>query len=582
MSEKNTIEPNEEIIKLIGEIYQSIYTPERFLEVLELWDQSITANDSISDQMLEILEKQLGNAIPLLENSFKDIVNKDGLLEKLNQESRPSLMISTKGVVIGLNSHARGHFNLAEGDLIETHLMEKAYREKFLVLLQSELVTENDDEFDILNLTTKSETGQLETFLVSCRIVHAPYANIRYMILSEMGLHLDKDVLSNLKATFHFTDNELGLVDLLLKGFGPKSIASKKNYREDTIKKQIKAIREKAQCPTTTSLICLLASFTHIKAKPQSVKESDRIQISNNSSQVYSLPENNVLIELNSGNLECSFPGKQGLRPLILMHSTMFGFVIPPEFVGRLNKRGYSLIIPFRPGYGLSKSKKKVPESETSNFVVEFVDKMGFEKVSFLGGTIGFYHALYSANKVQNKTVGVVGCACYFPIANEKIKTAMPKLQLAIVEQVKKNRKIAKFLILGGYRLYLQFGTHALLSRLLKNSKEDVAAVEDSATLMLLSLGLKASSAQGVDAVLDDASLILSNWQNTVDEIDYPVKIFHGLDDANLPQKPVIEYCTDNNLELELVDKVGQLMLYSRPIATAEKMADFLDSQAGW
>lgn len=572
------------IITLVGEIYRSILTPERFIEVLEMWHDTITNNGDFSQETLDLLEAQLITAVPLLENSFKDIVNQDDLVLQLNEEDNPCLLLTVDRVVVGSNQLGRDLFNFQDGDRIDYALMENGDQAKFNAILRAGMKNGDSDKFEILNFSYLNDSGKLMNTLVGVRIVRATHSKINYIILSAMGVHLSERSRQALKSAFSLTDTEIELVELLVQGNGPKAISQFRQSREDTVKKQLRAVREKTHCTSTTALICLVASFSQVALGQSLAKDNmGPRMVTNSSNQTYTMPTKNKLLKLEEGIIEYQDIGDDTMRPVVVIHSTMVGFVLPPEFEEQMNERGYRLLVPFRPGYGISVSKKPFSIDNHGEFLNSFITKLGLKKFGLIGGTIGFLHSLKLGNIAGDRTVCSIGCAAYLPVGKQKLIEEMPTYQRAVLDRINLNRTLAKFLILGGYRLFIQFGSHALLSRLLKKSKSDVEAIESSANAGLFSVGLKAAAAQGVDALLDDTGLIMQNWQQIVDDAIYPIKIMIGEDDSIFNRRLVENYCQENpKIELEFVEDVGQLMLYSKPKLIADKFADQFDKQEGW
>lgn len=566
-----------EMLKLVGEIYKSILVPENFISVLELWDKNISSGSKVSAEMLDLLEDQLTTAIPLLEVSLKSVVNEDELVNRLAEFDRPSLLISTNGTVIGSNPGGRVHFNLREGDKIDRSVMQPADVCAFDQVVKQANKLSEADAFKVFGFTTTNADGSRTENLVACRSITIAATKMGYILLSVMDLVLSDHGAEAFQRSFGATEAEMRIIRHLIAGRRQTDIAGLDNIRDDTVKKHIKSLREKTQTPNTTALICLAASFAQISAEygklPSITNEPGR-SITNRSGQTYVAPARHKLTRVNGLTVEYIDEGPANGEPLLILHSSMVGFVLPPEFISELNSRGYRVIVPFRPGNGIS---DPLPGpyciDATSNHILAFAKQLGLEKFSVVGGTTGFVFAAHLAGLAPEKVRSIIGIAGYLPIEQRHLLNSMARYQRAVLYTRSKNRKLAKFLVLSGYKAYLQLGAHRFMSQIMQHSKADLRVINNSNALAAISVGLKIGGAQGVDALLDDTSLILTDWTPALAKVRCPIHLFHGDDDSVYKPELVREFCAGKQgFELTVLQNTGQLMIYDNPVEMARRI----------
>lgn len=570
-----------ELIGLVTELYNSILNSETFMDALESWDAKVTSKNEMPLEALEFLAEQLSVALPLLENSFKDITTKDELADHLVEDARPSLIISSEKIVIGSNPSGRALFGVVDGDSINKCINNSADKERFLELLRNAKTTKSGTDYEIRQFASCCNPAKISSHLVGVRIVKPSYGHSGFLLINGMEIIISKDKRESLQSSFGLTTAEMDVVDLLLAGHGQKAIAEIRDSREDTVKKQIRSIKDKTNSKTTIALVCLIASFSQLKSA--GVETSNR-SITNQADQTYSMPSQHKIIRVNGYRIEYCIYGAAKLRPIIMVHSSMGGVVLPPSFAAHMNKRGYKIIVPMRPGYGLSDPlRDNFSIEKVAILMRDFANALNLEKYLVAGCALGFCYAVALAELEPKRIKGVIGIAGYLPLEPKQFSAVMPAFQRAVFKTAGGKPSLGKFLVLGGYRLLLQCGVHTLFQKLFRNSKEDLLVCNDSDALGLLSLGTKIATAQGLEAFLKDCSLVLYDWRYILHKINQPVCLFMGTDDSIFQPEMVTDFCKQYpTIELNIVENTGQLMMYAKPIFLADKVADQADKDLSW
>lgn len=561
---------SEDILNLVTEVYASIVVPERFIDVLELWDKNISAENSTNFEALDIIDGQLSHAVPLLEVSLREVVNKDELVSRISEYDRPSLLVASNNFVIGSNASGRIMFNLGDGDRLDVTLLSKDNALKFRRMISKVEADTDDGTFQVMQLTTRAIDGGFDDHLVAVRRANVSNASHGYLLISHMDLVLPRQSIKAFQAAFDLTDAEMKIMVFLVAGHRQIDIAANLEVREDTVKKHIRQIRDKTNTPNTTALVCLAASFAQISAEQKRDHQSahgDAVIVTNKSNQTYVMPTQHKLVKVNGVRVEYVEFGAKNGKPLIFMHSSMVGFILPPEFVNELVLAGYRLITPFRPSIGVSDPLKKCFSlGSIAEHILVFADALKLENFALLAGTIGFPYALKMATLAPERVTGIVGIAGYLPVDPEAIRSKMARYQRGILFTLQHNRNLAKFLMLNGYKMFLQLGAHKFMSQLMRDSKADVRVINDANILGIISVGLRIAGSQGVDALLNDSFLILSDWSDVLEKLDRPVYLLHGSDDSVFPIEIVEEICERySNLNLTKLENMGQLMIYDSP-----------------
>jgi pimeloyl-ACP methyl ester carboxylesterase/DNA-binding CsgD family transcriptional regulator len=576
---------NEEILELVGSVYQSILKPESFVDVLEIWDRNISSRENIPQDFLELLERQLSTAIPLLESALRDVVNQDELVSRLAEYDRASILVSNNNVVVGINSFGQERFGLVEGDRLAENLMSKESRSQFEEIQRHARSKNSDDVFRILTLTTMNAEGRPVDHLVAARVARVNNADQGFILISNMELVLSNAGKNAFKSAFGLTDGEMNIVSELVSGLRQTDMAKKLGIREDTIKKHIRNVRDKTGSANTTALVCLAASFAQISseqtASPEWARPAPR-SITNSSNQTYTMASRNKLANVNGLQVEYVDHGDCDGPVIVILHSSMIGFLLPPEFIADMTSRGYRLVMPYRPGTGMS---DQLPGDfsleETASHMLAFTRVLGIDQFILLGGTVGFIYACAMAGLEPQRVRSLIGIAGYLPIDPEVLRKGMARYQRGVLYTLQKNRSLAKFLVLSGYKMFLQLGAHGFMSQIMRQSKEDLRVLNDANAIGVMSVGLRIAGAQGVDALLNNSSLVLSDWKHLADKVKCPITLFHGTDDSVFKLPMIEEFCAANpRFDLKIIENSGQLLVYDNPIRLSERI-DLVVRQTG-
>lgn len=580
MSSKSEFKSNE-LFGLVTELYNSILNSETFMDALESWDAKVTSKNVMPIEALEFLGDQLSIALPLLENSFKDITTKDELADHLIEDGRPSLIVSTEKIVIGSNPSGRALFGVVDGDSISKCINISQDKEHFLELLRKAKTSNTGTDYEIRQFTSNNTASRINSHLVGVRVVMPSYGDSGLLQINGMEIVISQDKRESLQSSFGLTGAEMDVVDLLLAGHGQKAIAEIRDSREDTVKKQIRSIKDKTSSKTTIALVCLIASFSQLKSVDVQISKRS---ITNQADQTYSMPSQHKIINVKGHRIEYCVYGAPKLRPILMVHSSMGGVVLPPSFASHLNKRGYKIIVPMRPGYGLSDPLKgEFSIEKVAELMRDFANALNLENYMVAGCALGYCYAVALAALEPKRVKGIIGIAGYLPLEKEQFSAVMPAFQRAVFKTAGGKPSLGKFLVLGGYRLLLQCGVHTLFQKLFRNSKEDLLVCNDSDALGLLSLGTKIATAQGLEAFLKDCSLALFDWRYILDEAKQPMCLFMGTDDSIFQPDMVADFCdVYPEIELNIIENTGQLMMYAKPSFLADKIADQADKDLSW
>jgi pimeloyl-ACP methyl ester carboxylesterase len=197
-----------------------------------------------------------------------------------------------------------------------------------------------------------------------------------------------------------------------------------------------------------------------------------------------------------------------------------------------ISRLGLRLIAPDRPGMGQSDFQPDYGFSDWVKDLVCLADALGLDKFSVLGVSGGGGYAIACAAKIPERLHAAViasgawktDAIAYFPTATRLtwiLVRKFPLLNLLILKLRKQSFKASP----------------EQLSKKLKKwiPPVDYAVVEASDRIKILREISIESMRQGVKGAAWDVYLYLQEWDFRVNEIQMPLKFFHGEQDMNIP-----------------------------------------------
>ena len=192
----------------------------------------------------------------------------------------------------------------------------------------------------------------------------------------------------------------------------------------------------------------------------------------------------------------------------------------------------YVLLLPTRPGMGQSDFQ---PDRGFSDWVKDLVclaDALGLDKFSILGVSGGGGYAIACAALIPERLhAAVIVSGAWKTDAVACFPTAT-RLTWMLVRKF----PVLNLLMLKLRKQSFQASPEQLSKKLKKSFPPvDYAVVEESDRIRILRQISIESMRQGVKGAAWDIHLYLQEWDFSIDEIQIPLKFFHGEQDTNIP-----------------------------------------------
>ena len=174
-----------------------------------------------------------------------------------------------------------------------------------------------------------------------------PGTNDAFAKISALEISVPDRAYETLKQVFGITPSELMTVRDMMEGMSGAEIARARDVREDTVKKQLRAIRDKTGANGRTALISLVASLSHLEGDLE--RKRPQLSITNVANRVYTMGADHRLVSIGGLRVEYLVQGKPGGKPVLNLHAAFSGYRLPEALAAALGNAGYAIYTPLRP-----------------------------------------------------------------------------------------------------------------------------------------------------------------------------------------------------------------------------------------
>lgn len=204
-------------------------------------------------------------------------------------------------------------------------------------------------------------------------------------------------------------------------------------------------------------------------------------------------------------------------------------------FVDAANGNQVRLIVPDRPGFGLSTFQEGRKLLDWPNDVIELARALSIDRFSLFGLSGGGPHVLATTYKIPdrvNKAAIVSGTAT--PDMPNKFKGMWPPVRL-IFSTAKRLPKVNRFMLkqMAGF-----YGNEEQMLKRMKQAlpKPDVALIEEKPeVLKIFAEATKEAHRNGIEGDAWEWQLYVHTWMFQLKDIQKEIKLWYGLYDQQVP-----------------------------------------------
>ncbi len=349
-----------------------------------------------------------------------------------------------------------------------------------------------------------------------------------------------KIATSAIQSLFSLSPAEARLAALLTTGMSLNDAAEESHISKNTAKVQLKSIFSKVGVSRQAELIKRIltspAVFNPADKIPGSTHVTSRIKV-----QSHINKEGDCILKCGRRLTYAEYGDPNGL-PVIHLHGVLGCRYerLPDDSLTK--KLGVKLIVPDRPGYGLSESNPDQSYLTFADDLLEFVDYLGFQKISLMGLSVGaIYGSAFAYKSPQYvNNIAMVSATPPFRSFSDLAETP-PSMKLLIT--------FSKYLPTAAKKI-----VEIAINNACKNPEKFLDNIPVSASDQVIfshallkdhfKTCLLAGSQECYYGFVQDILLSAETWTFPFEDIKVNMDFWHGTDDTHSPIsriQPVID-----------------------------------------
>jgi pimeloyl-ACP methyl ester carboxylesterase/DNA-binding CsgD family transcriptional regulator len=382
-------------------------------------------------------------------------------------------------------------------------------------------------------------------------------------LVSMIDFGFDPATVELFRTTYGLTQAESGVAVLLASGARLPDIAERRGVSIDTIRTQIKLVKQKTGARDIPALVRLLCGFSvgvlgpgaesgaprsvHPPAGPMKLRRS------------VALPDGRKLSYLEQG--------APGGEPVLLFHNLPYGDELPAAAIERCHREGLRIIAPQRPGFGESTPLPGLDCAGLLDQVAadtgELLRQLGIRRALVVSHSTGAAFALRFATRHPDSVTGLVALA-RAPIWREEWLAATPRRQRLMLRLARQMPQLVPVLVWSMAACMDSPFAREFVAFNCRDGAADSRAVENSETVELIAGGSVRALRPSVDAFARETQVVMMDLAEEARQCRHRFHILHGAADAIVDVGQSRTFVDEvPGTTLDVLEDAGQLLFFS-------------------
>lgn len=569
--------------ELIDHIYAVAIEPERFGELIDIWDKHLNkvgeqVNYNFSEE-LKLVNRHLDRAstiLSMVEESEQHLPQP--MLEKLNSEAQAMIALAEDGSINAANNAARALFGIEDGaDLDNLPLHPDGLKK--IRTISSDLFDREASRPTLPPNLCRIETINSDAPLLVTLSLWETAGNRRFVLMKSADVTWPAHLSPLVKRAFDLTEAEVDVMKLLVEGNKLESVAGLRGSSMSTVRTQVRSIYAKTSTHNQSELLRMAIGLTTLELAGKNTLTGAYQSPPDASAVCFPLADHRRILSLPDGRqLDYAIFGPEDGIPCLHFHNEFYGDIWPAKLAELAMKNRLRVIAPARAYYGRTSPYPDgvLSFEQTSIDIEHLLENLGVDRVVAVAQVWGMRFALKFANRRPDIVAAIVGAAPSLPFSPSDDRRKMPKISRFVANIVRHQSHMLEFAAKSGYALHSRTGSKKFLEALLSQSEPDLRVIQDPDNLAAIVEGFKFSSAHEHKAYFYDYHQTLPNDRQML--IGQPCKTYAviGTEDNNSRHERAEKLIEEGaNLEIIRADSGGEMLFYSHPelIVSAIKRA---------
>jgi pimeloyl-ACP methyl ester carboxylesterase/DNA-binding CsgD family transcriptional regulator len=546
---------------LIAAIYAATLSPSDFHRILDNLDSLLfLGDDSAVDQAAGLSDAALSH-IEMARSIQERIGGARTQHQKLSAiveaVPNPSYIISKTEAVVAANAMASSKYGSAPAslkDLVAVGDVQKHLRD----YLRHD---GGGAAHAIAGQSDPSRKGQ--TSVLISRIDSEVTGGVGQMyLLSIIDFGFDEAVTELFRTAYGLTHAECQVAVLVASGLRLSDIAAEREVALDTVRSQIKTIKNKTSTRDLPALVRLLCGFS-VSVAGQTGRQAGEFKITGGAPMKIRRQ-----ISLRSGRqIDFVEQGAADGKPVLMFHNLPYGVELPEAAIKQAHAEGLRIIAPFRPGMGATDYVQHADLNElldkAADDCEDLLRQRGVSPVVVVSHAAGSPFALRFASRYPERVNRLIGVA-QAPGWRPEWINDLPQRQRFVVRLAKHFPQVLPVVIWSMLACLDSPYASEFVRHGCRDGRADSRAVEDQEIVDLITKGSVDALKRGVAGMCQECQVLQCNGVEEARRSPHKFHLLHGDDDRIIPVAHSLAFVDDvPGTTIDIVKGAGQLLFYS-------------------
>lgn len=539
---------------LIAAIYAATLSPNDFAKVLHDLDTMLFDGEVASDAVLsEATLSHIGVARSIQERIGRTTTEEQRLAAIVESVPNPTYILSRSEVMLAGNNVARRKYGA-------------------LPAVLSDLITHKDVLRQLRDYFRRGEVGQplaiagqiasLQTSQTSVLVNRIDPSmaggDPDLFLLSIVDFGFDGRVTELFRIAHGLTPAETQVAVLLASGLRLADIASERGVSVETVRTQIKTIKNKTSVRDLPGLVRLLCGFTATLVA-QAGQNGGSGQVFYKVRRQVTLPDGRRLDYLEQG-------APDG-RPVLLFHNLPYGAELSEAALQQAQLDGFRFIAPYRPGMGLTdpapKSSPEILLDLAAADCAELLRHLGIANTIVMSHAAGSAFALRFASRHPDKVSRMIAVS-HVPIWRSHWIADMPQRQRFVTRLARHFPQVLPVVAWAMITCMESRQVNEFVRYNCRDGKSDAKAVESQETIDLIAKGSIYALHKSVASFSLECLIAQTDFVAEARACRHKFHILHGEDDQIIRLYKSQTFVDEvPGTTIETVPDAGQLLFFS-------------------
>jgi len=525
-------------LEIIDRIYQVAIEPERYEDLLDIWEERLGPSRGAADGGIQLLmrdaelESHMARAASVLDHL--DRHSPDKVLQNLvsSFERTAAFTVSAGGAVTALNAAAETVFGVSAGQPLAALPIGREDADH----LKREVVRILDPQASGSSFARFRLTTSGRPIVVRLTPIEEQVGGEAHVLAVTSELAWPDGLSTTVREAFGLTEAEVEVLRALVEGAGIAEIAGNRGRSRETVKSQIRSILAKTETRAQAELIRITLGLmdvvvvTERKAALKTLRGGAKLR--ERPFRTLQRPDgrraDHIVIGDENGRPVLYFPQDYGLIRW------------PASAEAAAERRGLKVVVPIRPGFGHStqvRDRSQLVSAVVSD-IVALLDHYGIDRCPVIALSNDTFFAYHLNRMHPGRLTAVVNCSSGLPLTTRAQYERMHKWHRFIMANARYAPSMLPFMVKAGFSLARRIGKRGFVHAVYGASPADVQTFEDPEVMEAMVIGSEVCLSDwhsAHDSFANETIIQQADWRDIVDACDVPIHIWQGHQDPQVP-----------------------------------------------